>query len=802
VAAEVPCELVILSEQRLFETIANHKSIKQAQTFCKLRLISLDDLVSSPDSYGMALTFALHRGFADLGPAMTDSWQIFLNADFILAQNSLKILLDRLMKGERLVAAPSYCVNSAAAIPELKKFMDAESGSMTIPSRKLAELALKFRHNTVIGKTINQNNFHLRYTDQFYLEINPATLIGHQMPIAIVGMRPEKYVSEPNSFWDHGLMKEFCPTVAPCVLGDSDDFLMMELRDKEVSRDEIVHGLPNPQDLAEKMILWVTPYQRDFARYPLVLHSGNIPENINEGFEKLNAYVGHIFSFGPDELPSHLDHPQWAYHSARFAQARQKYLAEQIKLRPFIEPPPILLKADQEWWQTEVQKNALLHAREELNEVMQYQINLLTQTAAKSEQHLLKERMAADEKFIRDISSITVAQLSTPDWRGKSDLYSALVADPEFRKALKDHSEATLRLQAVNRNEKIIEALTSLYKAELETIDRNIAAIENSRLLRLTDDIPSAAIFKKMRRGPTVQATAAEPSGTLLRIVRSNYYAIFGKWPFVRRAHPYFNALQPLRRNLEAAAAGNAQDILFVGDRTVSLGDLITLKGTYAWTDVDVVKSRRNFGLHTRPPQFDICVCDLSFDEISQLPEIYRGLRRFVRSGGTIIAFHLNNNGGSLPTEGLDFGRGLPTNSTQIFGVGSGKTLDYAQRYHSIISSARGGLIRKLRLLIRLGLLVPKIWLVRSDQVHLGPRSGTKVARDLLSLTIVTRMEFDDDDSSIAYAHAAGIYIGGADTPVGSTLQVPKDVAVQSGTKIRAIANLFGIGRQKSPING
>ena len=153
VAAEVPCELVILSEKRLFETITNHQSIKQAQTFCRVRLISLDDLVASPDSYGMALTFALHRGFADLGPAMTNSWQIFLNADFILAQNSLKSLLDRLVQGERLVASPSYCVNSAAAIPELKKLMDAESGTLAIPSRKLAELALKFRHNTVIGKT-------------------------------------------------------------------------------------------------------------------------------------------------------------------------------------------------------------------------------------------------------------------------------------------------------------------------------------------------------------------------------------------------------------------------------------------------------------------------------------------------------------------------------------------------------------------------------------------------------------------------------------------------------------------------
>ena len=740
VAAEVPCELVILSEKRLFETITNHQSIKQAQTFCRVRLISLDDLVASPDSYGMALTFALHRGFADLGPAMTNSWQIFLNADFILAQNSLKSLLDRLVQGERLVASPSYCVNSAAAIPELKKLMDAESGTLAIPSRKLAELALKFRHNTVIGKTLNQNNFHLRYADQFYLEINPSTLIGHQMPVAIVGMRPEKYVAEPNSFWDHGLMKEFCPTAIPCVLGDSDDFLMMELRDKDVSRDDIVHGLPHAQDLAERMILWLTPYQREFVRYPLILHSGNIPENVNEGFQKLDAYVGHVLSFVPDELPSHLGHPQWAYHSARFAQARQRYLTQK-KMRPFIEPPPIFLKADQEWWRAEIQKNALV-------QVMQHQINLLNQTAA---------RIAADEKFIQDISSITAARLSSPDLRASSGLSSALVADPEFRKALKDHSEATLRLQAFDQNGKIIEAVTNFYKSEIETIDQNMAAVENSRLLRRTDDLPSAAIFKRMRRGSTVQVTAAEPSGKLRRMVRSAHSATLGKWPFVRRAHPYFSALKPLRRSLDILAAGNAQDILFVGDRTVKLGSLVALKGTHAWTDVDVVKSRTNFGLHTRPPQFDVCLCDLSFDEISQFPEIYRGLRRFVRSGATIIAFHLNNDGGSLPTKGLDFSRGLPANATQIFAVGGRRTLHYAKRYQSVISIARGGLLRKLCILVRLGLLLPKVWLVQSDRIQLGPRPGTNVPRDTLSLTIVTRMlELDGDDGSVTYVDAAG----------------------------------------------
>ena len=47
--------------------------------------------------------------------------------------------------------------------------------------------------------------------DQFYWLLDEKTLLGRQLPIAIVGMRPERYVPEPTAFWDHGLMEEFCP---------------------------------------------------------------------------------------------------------------------------------------------------------------------------------------------------------------------------------------------------------------------------------------------------------------------------------------------------------------------------------------------------------------------------------------------------------------------------------------------------------------------------------------------------------------------------------------------------------------
>ena len=57
--------------------------------------------------YGITLTYALVCGFADLGPAMTDTHLIFLNADFIVADGSYRKLAEVIKTAERLVVSPA-----------------------------------------------------------------------------------------------------------------------------------------------------------------------------------------------------------------------------------------------------------------------------------------------------------------------------------------------------------------------------------------------------------------------------------------------------------------------------------------------------------------------------------------------------------------------------------------------------------------------------------------------------------------------------------------------------------------------
>src|SRR5207237_1004611 len=159
----------------------------------------------------------------------------FLNSDFILAEGSLRNVVRHLAQGKRLVAAPSYCVKAEDAAPELLTHVDPRSRALSISPREMAALVLRHRHNTIRGKTVNQALVSIRYMDQFYWLADSNTLLGHQMPVAIVGMRPECNLPEPNSFWDYGLIREFCPKSEHVVLGDSDEFLMMELRRDHVA---------------------------------------------------------------------------------------------------------------------------------------------------------------------------------------------------------------------------------------------------------------------------------------------------------------------------------------------------------------------------------------------------------------------------------------------------------------------------------------------------------------------------------------------------------------------------------------
>ncbi|MBV9182905.1 MAG: hypothetical protein JO356_16475, partial [Acidobacteria bacterium] len=324
-AKDFDCEFVIVTEQAWFERLRQHPVHGQLEYYCAVELRPIDDLINRPDAYGMSLTYALFRGFEDLGPAMVDRQLIFLNADFILADGSLRTVGEKILQGERLILAPSYCVVGETVTPWLEARIDREHDYLAVSSRDMAAVALRNRHNTIRGKTVNQRAFSVEWMDQFYWLVDERTLIGHQLPIAVVSMRPERVLTDMCTFWDYGIISEACPTTSRYVIADSDDFLMIELRSADTTRDQLRLGWPEPKEIAGKLKQFITKDPISLARHTLMLHSGDLPPQLDEAKVKLDRFVDSILAELPEELTHWANHPNWAYHYPRFHAAREAY---------------------------------------------------------------------------------------------------------------------------------------------------------------------------------------------------------------------------------------------------------------------------------------------------------------------------------------------------------------------------------------------------------------------------------------------------------------------------------------------
>jgi len=683
IASQVPCELVLVSEERLFAKIAAHPAVREVQKLCPVRLVGLDDLITRSDKYGMALTYALHRAFADLGPAMTNAWLIFFNADFLLADGSLRNVLGHLMRGERMVASPSYCTVKEELLPELKRRLASDPTRLLIAPREMAELILQHRHITIRGKTVNQTRFHLLQADQFYWQVDDKTLVGQQMPVAIVGMRPQRYLAEPNAFWDHGLMLELCPDAEIKLLGDSDEFLMLELRSGGIAQEQVVPGPPDPRDLAERMITWVTPYQLSFAHRPLVLHAGGIPPAAQAAHKELDAFVTKVLSYAPN-FPSHIGHPQWDYHWPDFMKIRHAFLSTTLGSRTELDAPPAnLLPIDQLWWRLDgaekaharkiawlgealqdIDRKMGAHAAAALNDVAAMDSNNAPMQASVFARRILQTGVegvqnAGGGRAILDLIDREIAKRQSEAETRKAKIRLAMAAAEEQHAAgeSEEHREARREYQRLLRP-RVKSAGIPIVRWRAGG-KRDLARPFELAGLRADQPLFDIAWFQVPWQLPQerLPANGRLPGESFRRrVARKAYYWMFGSWPRITMLNPFWACAQPLLAAIEAAKAAGARDALVVVDAPGVFLGVTALPGRNAHVSPEALTSELFAKALERRQQFDLCVLQLDADRISRFSELLATLTPYMRPGGTVVGFYMNGGRpiGALTLEGRD----------------------------------------------------------------------------------------------------------------------------------------------------
>ncbi len=310
-AKHFECELTIVTESKLFDMVRALPVIQEAGAHCTLRLVSLDDVLSHQAHYGYTITHALFRGFSDLGEAAKDAWFLFLNADFILADGSYVELAKRMLAGEHVIFAPSYCAIEENVFPAMAERRLPGSRAVAIPPREMAGLILDNRHFTIRSKIINWRMYRIDRVDQFYYVVDNDTMLGRQLPIAVVAFRPTRVPPEPVTFWDYGIVAEVCPDCTLSVIGDSDQFLMMELRGERTMSEQFELGWMDKDAIARDLTIWTTKDQRDSGEFPLVLHRADLPPTVAEGERVLEEYYRDVMSRVSPKPLDHLDHYIW-----------------------------------------------------------------------------------------------------------------------------------------------------------------------------------------------------------------------------------------------------------------------------------------------------------------------------------------------------------------------------------------------------------------------------------------------------------------------------------------------------------
>jgi hypothetical protein len=314
-------EVVIVTERKLFDIIRGARSFQSLALLCPVTLTPIDDLMSNlPGDYGVVLTKALYRGFLNLGDRVTETFLLFLNADFILADGSYRHLGKLMLGGHRVIHSPSFRVVLEEVWPKLEARVDAGNGVLAVPPRQLVKLALDHKHLTVKARTVNQQLYHQWCMDQFYWYVDEDTLIGYQWPVALVAIKPERVLKEPSLVWDFGYIPDAAPTVKRYFIRDSDDFFMLEPQSKVTGEELVRPGWITFDEIARFLNDWTTKEQRECGQQLLVLHSGDLPPDLDAVVEESRRYMNEIVRRLSPSPESHLNHRKlgaWFVDTAR-----------------------------------------------------------------------------------------------------------------------------------------------------------------------------------------------------------------------------------------------------------------------------------------------------------------------------------------------------------------------------------------------------------------------------------------------------------------------------------------------------
>jgi hypothetical protein len=310
-------ELVFLTKRDDMSFLQGHSIFRRLQEQVDMSIITIDEFFPTKASvtYGVPLTLAYGKGVQDLGEAGIGAFVILMNADFVLSEGSLRMLLDRIQQGFHIVTAPSIRVVDHLARPKLQSLISKRSLHKGISAREMMTIANQNLHQTVLARVLNRPELiEAWYYHLIYWRINPTCLAARYfllMPLCFQFRRQFQAITSPI---DYGFLQQVCPGGNYCVLRDSDDFLMVELQEQDseasllrvapkfASTEEAIES--KKSDVIANAGVWATVEHRRAVEHTLLFHSEDLPATIDEQVSEFDQHMARMLNEMPPPVPT------------------------------------------------------------------------------------------------------------------------------------------------------------------------------------------------------------------------------------------------------------------------------------------------------------------------------------------------------------------------------------------------------------------------------------------------------------------------------------------------------------------
>jgi hypothetical protein len=330
IAAVLPTEFIFLTLERDKPDIREHPAYGQLATVCAVRFEEIDDLVMR-GNHSTTLTLAYAREIKRCGPSALDTCFFFLVSDYLMADGSLAAVLTRMQTGASAVQVGNFQTVEDEGGEWLDRHLTTGAGAVALPARELMRWALTCTHPATIANTVNNPVCHNKHTNRLFWRVDDNTLIGRFYLMHMICIRPEISDFVIGASCDYSFVPEMCPSGNVVTIGDSDEYLAVEVQPRDHEARFITWGPARPRDLAISLSEWTTARHRLNVHDTIVYHADELPASLSGVMDEATRFISKISKELPPTPQPHRDHPYWRGAIAALEAAKHGSLATETQ---------------------------------------------------------------------------------------------------------------------------------------------------------------------------------------------------------------------------------------------------------------------------------------------------------------------------------------------------------------------------------------------------------------------------------------------------------------------------------------